>query len=232
MKQIFQKTKSVLLALLTSATAYAGLPNAHVQIFHNCADPAAANVSVYVDYGSGQQLVDNNFAFREATSFLSLPSNTAITAYVKAPGASAADPAIYSQVLPALAPDSSYILVASGVVGSGFATNPNSLSTAFGIKLLAPARRTAFAAGKVEFAVFHGATDAPAVDVNISNGGPTLVSNAAYGDASAYLSVDPTWYAIDVAPAGNATPVASYVADLSTLAGGSAVVFASGFLTP
>ncbi|MFN8322944.1 MAG: DUF4397 domain-containing protein [Chitinophagales bacterium] len=232
MKNILLKTRALLLVLLTSASAYAGSPNAHVQIFHNCADPLAANVSVYADFGFGQQLIDNNFAFREATAFLSVPSGVAITAYVKAPGASASDPAIYSQVLPALAPDSSYILVASGVVGSGFAANPNSLSTAFSIKILAPARRTAFAAGKVEFAVFHGATDAPAVDVNISNGGPTLVSNAAYGDASPYLSVNPTWYAIDVAPAGNATPVASYVADLTTLGGGSAVVFASGFLTP
>jgi hypothetical protein len=140
-------------------------------------------------------------------------------------------PSLYSEVVGPLAADSSYIVVASGVVGSGFAANPNSISTAFDLKVLAPARRAAANSGKVDFAVFHGATDAPAVDVNLT-GGATLVPNAQYGGASGYLSVDPTWYPIDIAAAGTSTVVASYVADLSTLSGGAAVVFASGFLTP
>ncbi|HLP20282.1 MAG TPA: DUF4397 domain-containing protein [Chitinophagales bacterium] len=231
MKNILLHTKLLLLALITGGSVYAGGPTAYVQLIHNCADPAAAAVSVYADFGAGQSLVSSSFAFRTASSFLPIPAGVAATVYIKAPNASISDPAIYSQTLPALAADSSYVVIASGVVGSGFATNPNSVSTAFGLKILAPARRASFNAGKVEFAVFHGSTDAPAVDVNIT-GGATLVPNAKYGDASGYLSVDPTWYPIDIAPAGVSTPVASYVADLTGLGGGSAVVFASGFLTP
>ena len=230
MKKILNKTKLLMLALLASFTVNAA-GTAYVQLIHNCADPAASSVSVYADFGSGQTLISSSFAFRTASAFLQVPSGVPITAYIKAAGASAADPSIYSQTLPSLATDSSYVVIASGVVGSGFATNPNSLSTAFGLKLLAPARRAAFASGKVEFAVFHGATDAPGVDINLT-GGATLVPNAKYGDASGYLSVDPTWYPIDIAAAGTSNVVASYVADLSTLSGGAAVVFASGFLTP
>ncbi len=84
----------------------------------------------------------------------------------------------------------------------------------------------------VEFFALHGATDAPTVDV-IARGVATLVDNAAYGDMTGYIPVPPASYILDVTPGDdNATVVASFEADLSGLAGGAAVVFASGFLTP
>ena len=230
MKKHFSKITTLVVALIATASTFAA-GTAHVQVFHNCADPAADTVSVFVDFGVGQTALLPAFAFRQATGFVDVPSGSAFTVYVKAKGSNAGSAALYSKVLGPLADDSSYIVVASGVVGSGFATNPNSVSTAFDLKVLAPARRAAANAGKVDFAVFHGATDAPAVDVNLT-GGATLVPNAKYGDASGYLSVNPTWHPIDIAAAGTSTVVASYVADLSSLSGGAAVVFASGFLTP
>ena len=78
----------------------------------------------------------------------------------------------------------------------------------------------------------HGATDAPAVDV-IARDVATLVDNAAYTDMTDYIPVPAASYILDVTPAeDNRTIVASFTADLSGLAGGSAVVFASGFLDP
>ncbi|MES2621194.1 MAG: hypothetical protein V4615_10110, partial [Bacteroidota bacterium] len=121
MKKNFTKIKTLVIVLLASVSAYA---DSYVQLFHNCADPAAATVSVYVDFGLGQTQISPSFAFRTATAFLPVPDGVAITAYIKAPGASASDPAIYSEVLGPLAADSSYVVVASGVVGSGFAANP------------------------------------------------------------------------------------------------------------
>ncbi|MFU8862247.1 MAG: DUF4397 domain-containing protein, partial [Cyclonatronaceae bacterium] len=83
----------------------------------------------------------------------------------------------------------------------------------------------------VEFFVFHGATDAPAVDVLA--GEAKLVDGAAYGDATGYLSVPPASYTLDITPAGaNETVVATFEVDLSGLAGGAAAVAASGFLNP
>ncbi|MCX6199059.1 MAG: DUF4397 domain-containing protein [Bacteroidetes bacterium] len=228
MKNNFTKIKALVIALMAGVSAHAA---SYVQLIHNCADPAAAAVSVYADFGSGQTLISSSFAFRTATGFLTVPDGVAITAYIKAPGASASDPAIYSQVLGPLAANTNYTVIASGVVGSGFAANPDSRSIGFELKAIANTRTAATNGAKVDFAVFHGATDAPGVDVNLT-GGATLVPNAKYGDASGYLSVDPTWYPIDIAAAGTSTVVASYVADLTTLTGGAAIVFASGFLTP
>jgi hypothetical protein len=231
MKRKFTKLKMLVVALFATGFAFAGGPASHVQIFHNCADPAADTVSVFVDFGAGQTSLLPSLAFRNATPFVDVGSQTTFTVHIKAKGSNAASPSLYSEVLGPLAPDSSYIVVASGVVGSGFASNPNSVNTGFDLKVIAPARRAALNAGKVDFAVFHGATDAPAVDVNLS-GGATLVAGAQYADASGYLEVNPTWYPIDIAVAGTSTVVASYIADLSSLSGDAAVVFASGFLTP
>jgi hypothetical protein len=83
----------------------------------------------------------------------------------------------------------------------------------------------------VELAAEHGATDAPTVDV-VARGVATLVDDAAYGDVTAYFSVPPASYILDVTDAAGATTVASFTADLSGLANRAAFVFASGFLTP
>ncbi len=230
MEKNFNKIKTLVVALMATTFSFAA-GVAHVQVFHNCADPAADTVSVFVDLGMGQTPLLPAFAFRNASPFVDVPSGSAFTVYIKAKGSNVGSPSIYSQVLGPLAADSSYIVVASGLVGGGFAANPDMLNTAFDLKVIAPARSASFNSGKVEFAVFHGSTDAPGVDVNLT-GSSTLVPNAKYGDASGYLSVDPTWYPIDIAAAGTSNVVASYVADLSSLAGGSAVVFASGFLNP
>ena len=58
------------------------------------------------------------------------------------------------------------------------------------------------------------------------------VDDAAYGDITGYINVPPAAYTLDLTLADGMTLVNSYIADLSGLGGGSAVVFASGFLTP
>ena len=82
----------------------------------------------------------------------------------------------------------------------------------------------------MEFIAVHGASDAPTVDVRV--GGTPLVDDASYGDITGYIAVDPDTYILDVTTADGATTVASYSAPLDGLAGGTAVVFASGFLNP
>ncbi|MBS1619605.1 MAG: DUF4397 domain-containing protein [Bacteroidetes bacterium] len=223
MKHLF---KSILICAGISASAGLAAQTANLQVIHNCADPAAASVDVYVN---GTLALDN-FAFRSATGFLSLPAGVALNVGVAPATSMSAADTLKNFTLGPLQADSSYIVVASGVVATGFAANPNGKSTAFDLKVIDHAK-TASGAGTVSFAVFHGVTDAPGVDVNLSTGG-NLVSNAQYGDASGYLTVPPTWYPIDIAPAGVSTPLVQYVADLSGLGGKSALVIASGFLTP
>lgn len=223
MKHLF---KSILICAGIAASTGLTAQTANLQVIHNCADPAAASVDVYVN---GTLALDN-FAFRSATGFLSLPAGVALNVGVAPATSMSAADTLKNFTLGPLQADSSYIVVASGVVATGFAANPNGKSTAFDLKVIDHAK-TASGAGTVSFAVFHGVTDAPGVDVNLSTGG-NLVSNAQYGDASGYLTVPPTWYPIDIAPAGVSTPLVQYVADLSGLGGKSALVIASGFLTP
>ncbi|MGB4830777.1 MAG: T9SS type A sorting domain-containing protein, partial [Chitinophagales bacterium] len=88
-------------------------------------------------------------------------------------------------------------------------------------------------ANGLEFFGVHGCTDAPTVDI-IARDVATLLDNVSYGAVSDYQVVPAnTTYILDVA-LGDAPEVvvASYEASLAAVAGQSAVVYASGFLSP
>ncbi len=201
---------SALLLLAASATAQ----TARVQIIHNAPDPA---VDIYVN---GLKALDD-FAFRSATPFLDLPAGIGLTVAVA--------PASSTSVMDAIATfpvtfetGKTYAITASGIVGN--------MATPFTLIADADARETAANPAKVDLNVLHGSPDAPAVDVVVRTGGK-IVSNAAYGDFTPYLSVDPGVYYLDVKPAGSNAIVQTFKADLSGLAGNALRVFASGLLT-
>jgi hypothetical protein len=226
MKKLFKK-------LFVTGTIIAGsigaisAQNASVQVIHNCAAPAADSVDVYVD----GTLTLTSFAFRTATPFISLPAGVTYNIGIAAAHSTGVADTLKNFAVGPLSSDSSYILVASGVVGTGFAANPNSISTALSLDVIAHALTSATTPGNVSLGVFHGVTDAPAVDVDLTRGA-TLVSDIEYGQFQGYLSVPATWYPISIAPTGTQTYVANYTADLSSLADSAVVVLASGFLTP
>ncbi len=172
-----------------------------------------------------------DFAFRAATSYIDVPAQLGLNIGVAAAGSES-----YGDILTSFdvnfAEGGTYVAIANGVLDPGsFEENPNGEDIAFTLFAKDMMRETG-TGDNVDFVVLHGATDAPAVDV-IARGVGTLVDNAAYGDITEYLSVGAASYTLDITPAeDNSTIVASYEADLSGLGGGSAVVFASGFLTP
>jgi hypothetical protein len=200
---------------------------AKLQVIHNCADPAAAVVDIYAN---NNPLLPN-FAFRTATGYVSLPAGVQLNIQV-APGTSGSAADALATVPVTLENGKKYVAIAKGVLApASFAVNPNAVPTAFGLFLSDGMREVSTTTGEVQFRVFHGATDAPTVDV-LANGGP-LVDNATYNDFTNYISVPAANYNLDVTPgADNNTVVASFVAPLSGLANGTAVVFASGFLSP
>jgi hypothetical protein len=232
MKKIF-KTLTFVAVTVFGFGWTANAQNANVQVIHNCADPAAAVVDIWVDGGLGQQLLPDldNLAFRHATPFLSVPSGVPLTAYVKGPNSLASDPALATFVLGALAPSTNYTITAAGVVGGGFAANPDALSIAFDLKTLTPSRQASVAgAGFVDFTVFHGATDAPGVDVRVRSGGPLLVDNLRYGSYSPYFTAPAGWYQLEVITEDSSAVVNTYIANLSGLSGQAVTILASGFL--
>ncbi len=197
-----------------------------VQVIHNAADPTAALVDVYVN---GQLAVDN-FAFRTATPFVELPANTDLSFAIAGPGSTSASDALatFNYNLP----EGRYVVVANGVVSAGFAPNPDPRAPAitFNLYPIGDVPSGASGATNVDFAVFHGATDAPAVDV-YANGSLKLISDLVYGENTEFTTVPASTYDLGVAPAGGSI-IATFRADLNGLAGQSIVVVASGFLNP
>jgi len=216
---------------------FAALPNgmvvefptvqlARLQVIHNAADLLADPVDIYLD---GTLLLDN-FAFRTATPFIDAPAGVEINIGV-APGNSSSVNDTLKNFIVTLDNGESYIAIANGVLDpNSYASNPDGRNTAFTLLIKTMARETG-TSNDVDFFVLHGVTDAPTVDV-IARNVATLVDDAASGDITGYISVLPTTYTLDLTLSDGTTLVRSYIANLSTLGGGSAVVFASGFLDP
>ena len=204
------------------------LTSAPVQIIHNAADPAAAEVDVYVN---GALALDN-FAFRTATPYVALPANQDVEIAV-APGTSTSVADALATFTANFKAGEGYTVIANGVLNpDDFAANPDGLSTEFNLWMREGAMGKAEGTDVVSFIGVHGSTDAPTVDI-IARDVATLLDNVAYGAVSDYITVPADNYILDVALGDMPeTVVVSYSADLSTLGGGSAVVFASGFLDP
>ncbi len=220
--------KKFLFALLFAAgvSNQAGAQS-QLQVIHNCADPAADTVDVYVN----GTLTLNDFAFRTATPFLNIPSGVTINIGI-APGNSTGVNDTLVNIERTFVQNQRYVAIASGVLDTtAFASNPDGNGTGFRLRFAGNIRNAAQNAGEVDFRVLHGATDAPTVDV-IAQGVGTLVNDASYTDITSYISVPAGNYLLDVTLAAGNPVVATYSAELSGLAGGAAIVFASGFLDP
>ncbi len=212
-------------------TAPAGAITAPVQVIHNAADPAAAVVDIYLEEASTTLPLINDLAFRSATPFLNLASDTPLTIVV-APGDSdsVADSLAAFPVM--LDGTKTYQLIANGVLEpDDFEDNPDGRSIAFTLLVNDAAQQESTVPEEVQFNVVHGSTDAPTIDV-VARGVGTLVDDAAYTDITGYIGVAPDVYTLDVTTADQSAIVASFEADLSEAGGGALTVLASGFLTP
>ncbi len=216
---------------------FAALPNgtvvefpsvqlARLQVILNAADIAADPVDIYLN----GTLLLNDFAFRAATPFIDAPAGVELNIGVT-PGNSVSANDTLKNFQATLENGNTYVAIANGVLDpNSYAANPDGRSTAFTLFVKDMARESG-TSSDVDFFVLHGATDAPTVDV-IARGVATLVDDAAYSDITGYITVPAGNYTLDLTLADGTTLVQSYWADLRTLGGGSAVVFASGFLDP
>ncbi|MEO1434346.1 MAG: DUF4397 domain-containing protein [Bacteroidota bacterium] len=184
---------------------------ARLQVIHNSPDPT---VDIYVN----GTLYEGDFSFREATEFRTVPAGVTLNVGIAAgPGSSPSD--IIDTFPLVLAPDETYIAVASGIL--------NDMTTPLTVIPVADVRETANGTD-VEFIGHHGSPTAPTVDI-IARGVATLLDDVSYPDVSDYIPVPAGVYTLDVTdPTENEQIVASFEADLSSLGGGTAFVFASG----
>ncbi len=202
-------------------------PEARVEIIHNSADAAAAVVDVFVN---GEEAVPN-FAFRTSTGFITLPAGMPLSIEV-APDGAGLGGALPAIDIPFLASGETYIAIANGIVsGSGYSPAP-----AFALDIYAGAREVASGgAGTNDVLVYHGATDAPMVDVdelNVVSG--QAVNDLSYSEFQGYLTLGVEDYMLQVQAAASGTAVAAFDAPLAGLAidGAALTILASGFLDP
>jgi hypothetical protein len=195
-------------------------------VIHNSPDDAAQIVDIYVD---GTLAIDD-LAFRDASAFTELTAETEIEIGV-APSTSAGPEDILAAFPVTLTADENYIAMASGII-SPLGYDP---LQDFSLELFPMARIEASMATNTDILVYHGATDAPTVDVEeIGVGAGTIVDDISYGEFDGYLELANDDYVLSV-NASDGTPLDLYyeapLAELG-LEGGAAVVFASGFVDP
>jgi hypothetical protein len=185
-----------------------------------------------VDVYMNDELGLDDFAFRTATEFMDAPAAEAFDLVIQ-PSTSTDTTNALARFNYTLGIDETYILVANGIVStSGY--NPG---TPFDIYVYAMGQEAATTAGNTDVLVFHGATDAPAVDVvETGAGAGTIVDAMAYGEfnSDGYLNLATADYVLDIQADADNSSVAQYDAPLATLSLDDAaiVVVASGFLTP
>ncbi|RMG58637.1 MAG: DUF4397 domain-containing protein, partial [Bacteroidetes bacterium] len=207
--------------------------NARAQVIHNSADLAAASVDVYINMLADTIKLDN-FAFRTATPFVDLPTGYPIDVVIAGDASTGITDQVVATIPATFMDGESYTVVANGVIDpTAYAANPDGISTAFNLFVATAAQEAAANSGDVDLRVFHGATDAPTVDVLANGGTPPAVTGLAYADFTAgYLALAPAIYSLGVAPTATNSPIAFFEADATGLAGGAGVILASGFLDP
>lgn len=196
-----------------------------VQIIHNCADAAADTVDIYV----GGELLLDNFTFRRASQFVPVPADTDVEVAVALANSQSAADAIFTTTINL--PVGNHIAIANGIVSTtGYSPDPD-----FTLHTFSGAKFQADMTGMPEVLVYHGATDAPTVDVLVTAPAAlTLVNNISYGEFDGYNAVALADYTVAIAPEAGSPVLASFLAPLQTLNGSTAAltVLASGFLTP
>ena len=198
---------------------------ARIQVIHNSADTAAAVVDVWLD----DALLIDDFAFRTASPFIDAPAGVNFDITIQPSSSTDTTNGLWRKTYD-LESEMTYVLVANGIV-SGSEYSP---ATPFDIYVNAMGREEAGTAGNTDVLVFHGATDAPTVDVYEPFAGLRAVDDMSYGEFAGYLELANADYSLQVQTSDGRTAVAEYGAPLETLglADSALVVVASGFLNP
>jgi hypothetical protein len=218
--------KLLFLLLFFSAFAGAAFGQARIQVIHNSADLAATTVDVWLD----NTLLIDDFAFRNASPFIDAPAGVSFEVRIQPSTSTDTVSPLFRKTFN-LTNGETYVVVANGIV-SGAGYNP---APSFDLFVSPIGREAAFSSGNTDILVFHGATDAPIVDiVEVGAGAGTIVNDLAYSGFAGYLELATADYAIQVRNQSGNTPLLEYSAPLATLGltDSALVVVASGFLDP
>ncbi len=191
------------------------ISTAQAQIIHN--SPVAGKVDIYIN---DQITALTEVPFRFASPYVEIPVGLNQKLSVNLTGT-----------------DTEAIAANANIRGGGKYTviaGGDGNNQDLGLSINPMARMTASEDGNTDVSIFHGSTDAPAVDVTLTDGS-VLVGNLAYGSFSdGYLELETADYVLQVRSAGSDAVVETYDVPLETLnlEGEGLTVVASGYLNP
>lgn len=201
---------------------------ARVQAVHNAPEPQAQNVDVFM---MGQRAI-TGLQYRQATPFLTVPSGMDIATAIVRTG-TAQEQAIWNGNV-RFEPGIAYQTVASGVLNpANLVGTPAGQNPTFGLRTTNAARERAVDPQQVEFFLFHGIPNAPAVDVIVANTDPVtvLADNLAFGQFTEYRVVPPGAYNVQLTDADNNSNVLyTFSINMAGLGNSVTALHASGTL--
>ncbi len=229
------KMSGFMLVIMFFAVSVFANTTARLQIVQNVSDPALAEADIYLNSG----LYLENFAFRNATVFNEVPAGQDLEIGI-APGMSASAEDIIKRFTVKLAAGESYVAIIQGVSNAErFAANPDSLDIGLSLLVKGNVPKVGMRLRLADVLLVHGVTDAPGVTVVARTDGPLigdisypLVKGMQFGASKGYFPIPPRIYTLEMNSSEDSTNIAVFKADLTGLAGQSAVLFASGFLHP
>jgi len=198
------------------------------QVIHNAADPALAQVDIHG--GTFPEPNPLQINFRQATPaiFLEGPSGGSLPVYVSARGNTTSYLVQSTFTLPAAGQNTA--IFAQGVINpSQFAANPDGRGIGFEFVTLTNLVGTA-PTGSMKVFPFHGATDAPTVDVEIVGVG--TVSGLRYKDAGPAVTLSSNAVATLNIKQGSSVLATYTLSQAQSRDTTGAIIFASGFLSP
>jgi len=202
------------------------LETAGFQLLQNCADPAADSLDVYIN----GELAYPKLGFRNATPALLLKAHATYAIGIAPKNSTSYSQAFWKDTFN-FPRDTFFIATATGLLSqTGFAANPQGISTAFKVLIKVPAEFEASAQNNFDFFLINGVTDAPPLNL-VPTDGPLLLSNVDYAEQSGYVSLPAEFYTLNVQDTSGNT-LASGFANFISFPSQSGVLLTSGFLHP
>lgn len=199
---------------------------ARLQVIHNSPDLAVQTVDIYVN---GVMFIDN-FQFRTATEFRTVPAGVPLSIDVTPGNSTSASQSLYNLTTTLFNGDT-YIAFANGIISTTGYTNPSS----FTLALFSPVRESASVGSETDILVHHGSPDTPTLDI-VDNSVPPefLIDDITFTNSAGYLELPTLDFSLDVQDASGTTTVATYLVPLQTLNldGAAITILTSGFLNP
>jgi len=199
-----------------------------LQLIHNAADPALAQVDIHGGTFPDPNPLQINFQQATPAIFLDGPAGASLPVYVSARGNTTSYLVQSTFTLPAAGQNTA--VFAQGVIEpSQFAANPDGRGIGFELVTLTNLVGTA-PTGSMKVFPFHGATDAPTVDVEIVGVG--TVSGLRYKDAGPAVTLPSNTAATLNIKQGSSVLATYTLSQAQSRDATGAIIFASGFLSP